>query len=65
MCIDHLIPALNEESAVLLDICSRLGMKGIVEARMGLIQNRWKDDESLQTVASDVRQAVDLRTRRD
>ncbi len=50
---------------MLLDICSRLGMKGIVEARMGLIQNRWKDDESLQTVASDVRQAVDLRTRRD
>ena len=39
---------------MLLDIHERFGMAGMVEADMGLIQNRWKDEVSLKSVAEDV-----------
>ena len=46
------------EIAMLLDIHSRFGMAGIVEAGLGRIQNRWKDGAELDVVLLEVRDAT-------
>jgi glucosyl-3-phosphoglycerate synthase len=49
------------EIAMLIDVWSRFGMRGIVEADMGEVQNRFKPDSALDIVTRDVNQAMFLR----
>jgi len=49
------------EIAMLVDVWSRFGMRGIVEADMGEVQNRFKPDSALDIVTRDVNQAMFLR----
>ena len=48
------------EIAMLIDVWSRSGMRGIVEADMRHIQNRWKPDADLEVVIEDVRSAMNV-----
>jgi len=49
------------EIAMLVVVWSRFGMRGIVEADMGEVQNRFKPDSALDIVTRDVNQAMFLR----
>ena len=49
------------EIAMLIDVWSRFGMRGIVEVDMGEVQNRFKPDSALDIVTRDVNQAMFLR----
>jgi glucosyl-3-phosphoglycerate synthase len=49
------------EIAMLIDIWARFDLRGIVEADMGEVQNRFKPDSALDTVADEVRQAIAMR----
>jgi glucosyl-3-phosphoglycerate synthase len=49
------------EIAMLIDIWAKFGMKAIVEADMGAVQNRFKPDSALDSVAEEVRQAIAIR----
>lgn len=49
------------EIAMLIDIWRAHAATGIREADMGSVQNRWKDDRALDTVAEEVRAAAAMR----
>jgi glucosyl-3-phosphoglycerate synthase len=49
------------EIAMLIDVWSRFGMRGIVEVDMGEVQNRFKPDSALDIVTRDVNQSMFLR----
>ena len=49
------------EIAMLIDIWRAHGAAGIREVDMGSIQNRWKDDSALDSVAEEVRAAAAMR----
>lgn len=63
----HLAKSLNFvtgygiEIAMLIDVWRHLGAAGIVEADMGLVNNRWKPDDALSDVIADVVGAAHLR----
>jgi hypothetical protein len=42
------------EIAMLIDVWRLVGAAGIVEADMGLVNNRWKPDDALSDVIADV-----------
>jgi hypothetical protein len=49
------------EIAMLIDVWRHVGAAGIVEADMGLVNNRWKPDDALSDVIADVVGAAQLR----
>jgi glucosyl-3-phosphoglycerate synthase len=49
------------EIAMLIDVWRTVGIEGIVEADMGLVNNRWKPDDALGDVIADVVGAAHLR----
>jgi glucosyl-3-phosphoglycerate synthase len=49
------------EIAMLIDVWRSVGAAGIVEADMGLVNNRWKPDNALDDVIADVVGAAHLR----
>ena len=49
------------EIAMLIDVWRAQSAAGIREVDMGSIQNRWKDDSALDTVAEEVRAAAAMR----
>lgn len=49
------------EIAMLIDVWRAHGAAGIREADMGSVQNRWKDDRALDSVAEEVRAAAAMR----
>jgi glucosyl-3-phosphoglycerate synthase len=49
------------EIAMLIDVWRHVGAAGIVEADMGLVNNRWKPDNALDDVIADVVGAAHLR----
>jgi glucosyl-3-phosphoglycerate synthase len=49
------------EIAMLIDVWRSVGLVGIVEADMGLVNNRWKPDDALGDVIADVVGAAHLR----
>jgi glucosyl-3-phosphoglycerate synthase len=63
----HLAKSLNFvtgygiEIAMLIDVWRHVGAAGIVEADMGLVNNRWKPDDALSDVIADVVGAAHLR----
>jgi glucosyl-3-phosphoglycerate synthase len=49
------------EIAMLIDVYRAVGMAGIVEADMGLVNNRWKPDGDLTNVMNEVTAGAAMR----